>query len=205
MMTIQERFDGLGRRLSLVIKHLAISQSEFARQLGASPGFVSDVVRGVKRPGGEFLLGIKQTFGISADWLLAGDGTMFGGAGINLDLFRAIRLQVALARAGVVDANECALRLLVLIRDGHLKDVAEPDVLAFVEQLRPCDDDIELVMQLYNGHIGTPDPVIQHRNILVAAVAYFEAHKPIDKVAALAMASGANIRTIAGVNAQNEG
>lgn len=78
-------------------------------------------------------------------------------------------------------------------------------MLAFVEQLRPCDDDIELVMQLYNGHIGTPDPVIQHRNILVAAVAYFEAHKPIDKVAALAMASGANIRTIAGVNAQNEG
>ncbi|WP_198363196.1 helix-turn-helix domain-containing protein [Thauera sinica] len=71
--------DGLGARLSLAILHLAISQSEFARQVGASPGFISDVVRGVKRPGAEFLFGIKQTFGISTDWLLSGDGTMLGG------------------------------------------------------------------------------------------------------------------------------
>ena len=110
---IPDGLDGLGARLSLAILHLAISQSEFARRLGSSPGFVSDIVRGVKKPGAEFLAGIKQTFGISTDWLLIGDGTMFGGAGINLDLLRAIRLQVAVARAAVVEDNPTAKALLL--------------------------------------------------------------------------------------------
>ncbi|WP_296753867.1 helix-turn-helix transcriptional regulator [Thiobacillus sp.] len=49
----------------MAILHLSISQSEFGRRLGSSPGFVSDVVRGLKKPGAEFLLCVKQIFGIS--------------------------------------------------------------------------------------------------------------------------------------------
>jgi transcriptional regulator with XRE-family HTH domain len=186
--------DGLGARLSLAILHLAISQSEFARRLGSSPGFVSDIVRGVKKPGAEFLAGIKQTFGISTDWLLIGEGTMFGGVGINLDLLRAIRLQIAIARAAVAENNPAAQALLLLIRDGRLAEAADDPVLrAFLDQVCASGDDFELATELYNGHLWTSDPVAQQRNLLAAAIVHFEAGKPLDKIATLARASGAAV------------
>lgn len=183
--------DGLGARLSLAILHLAINQSEFARRLGSSPGFVSDVLRGVKKPGSEFLAGVKQTFGISIDWLLAGEGTMYGGSPINLDLFRTIRLQVALARAAVIDDNPTAKALLSHIRDDSLKEAVEDSALqTFLDQLCAHGDDFDLATELYNGHLWTTDPINQHHNLLAAAIVHFEARKPLDKLSTLVRASG---------------
>ena len=78
--------DGFATRVGQAIAHTGLNQSEFARQLGVSAGFVSDVVRGQKKPGAEFLHAIRTTFGISVDWLLTGEGTVTGGSGIDLDL-----------------------------------------------------------------------------------------------------------------------
>lgn len=198
--------DGFGARLALAILHLAINQSEFARRLGSSPGFISDVVRGVKKPGAEFLAGVKQTFGISTDWLLTGDGTMFGGSGINLDLLQAIRLQVAVARAAVAENNPTAKALLLLIRDGRLDAAtADPALRAFLDQLCADGGDFELATELYNGHLWTTDPATQQRNLLAAALAHFEARKPLDKLASLAKASGATIQINIGTNQRNAG
>lgn len=55
---------GLGPRLGQVITHIQLSQSEFARRIGVSAGFMSEVVRGNKRPGAEFLLAIHGLRGI---------------------------------------------------------------------------------------------------------------------------------------------
>lgn len=185
----KDSLDGLGARLALAILHLGISQSEFARRLGSSPGFVSDVVRGVKKPGAEFLFGIKQTFGISADWLLGGTGTMHGGGGINLDLLRTIRLQAAVAKAAIVQGDPTAKALLLLIRDGRLAEAGnEPELRTYLDRLCPEDRDRDLADELYNGHLWTDDPATQQRNLLSAAVAYFEARKPLDKFAALSRA-----------------
>ena len=120
---------------------------------------------------------------------------MFGGAGINLDLLRAIRLQVAVARAAVVEDNPTAKALLLLIRDGRLGEAtADPALRTFLDQLCASGDDFELVTELYNGHLWTTDPATQQRNLLAAAVAHFEARKPLDKIASLAKASGATIQ-----------
>lgn len=198
--------DGLGARLSLAILHLGVNQSEFARRLGASPAFISDIVRGLKKPGAEFLAGIKQNFGISIDWLLTGDGTMFGGAGINLDLLRAIRLHVAVARAAMLEDNPTAKALLLLIRDGRLSEAtADLTLRAFLDQLCAGGDDFELVTELYNGHLWETDPSAQQRNLLAAAVAHFETRKPIDKLATLAQASGTTIQINIGTNQRNAG
>ena len=62
--------DGFATRVGQAIGHTGLNQSEFARQLGVSAGFVSDVVRGQKKPGAEFLYAVRATFGISVDWLL---------------------------------------------------------------------------------------------------------------------------------------
>lgn len=202
----KDSLDGLGARLALAILHLGISQSEFARRLGSSPGFVSDVVRGVKKPGAEFLFGVKQTFGISADWLLTGVGTMHGGGGINLDLLRTIRLQVAVAKAAIAQGDPTAKALLLLIRDGRLAEAGnEPELRAYLDQLCPEDSERDLADELYNGHLWSDDPATQQRNLLAAAVAHFEARKPLDKLATLAKASGSTIHIDISTNQRNAG
>jgi len=55
---------------------------------------------------------------VSIDWLLSGEGATVGGVGIRHELLRAIRLQVEVARAAVVDNDPVARALLVLIREG---------------------------------------------------------------------------------------
>jgi transcriptional regulator with XRE-family HTH domain len=181
--------EGLGVRLALAIAHLSISQSEFARRLGSSPGFVSDVVRGLKKPGAEFLFGVKRMCGISTDWLLTGLGTMHGGEGIHLDLLRTIRLQVAVAKAAIVQGDVTAKALLLLIRDGRLQEADnQPELRAYLDRLCPEDSERDLADELYNGHLWTDDPATRQRNLLAAAVAYFEARKPLDRLAALGRA-----------------
>ena len=198
--------DGFATRVGQAIAHTGLNQSEFARQLGVSAGFVSDVVRGQKKPGAEFLHAIRTTFGISVDWLLTGEGTVTGGSGIDLDLLRTIRLQIAVARSAVIDGNTTAKALLLLIRDGRLGEAtADPALRTFLDQLCASGDDFELVTELYNGHLWTTDPATQQRNLLAAAVAHFEARKPLDKIASLAKASGATIQINIGTHQRNAG
>lgn len=181
-----EALASLPARLAQVVAYAGVSQAELARRIGASAGFVSDVLRGVKRPGVEMLMGLREAFGVSVDWLLSGEGTMIGGAGIRHDLFRAIRLQIAVARAAVMDHDPTARALLLLIREGQLAAAAEdPAFKVLLDRVAPEDGDLDLAVELYNGHQWATDPVSQRRNLLAAAVAHFEARKPVDRLAAL--------------------
>lgn len=198
--------EGFAARLAQLIAQTGLNQSEFARQLGVSAGFVSDAARGVKKPGAEFLYAVRTVFGASVDWLLTGEGTMHGGSGIDLDLLRTIRLQIAVARAAVIDADPTAKALLLLIRDGRLQEVAaDPDLRSFLDRIAPDNGDVDLASELYNGHLWTNDPAAQRRNLLAAAIAHFEARKPIDKVAALARATGATIQINISPSQRNAG
>ena len=51
----------------------------------------------------------------------------------------------------------------------------------------------------------TTDPATQQRNLLAAAIAHFEARKPLDKFASLAKASGATIQINIGTHQRNAG
>jgi len=177
---------GIAGRLQQVLAHAGLSQTELARRLGLSAGYVSEVVRGIKRPGTEFFIGIRRELKVSIDWLLSGEGAMVGGVGIRHELLRAIRLQVEVARAAVVDNDPVARALLVLIREGQLQTAtSDPQFVALLERLAPQDGQLDLAVELYNGHLWASDPVVQRRNILAAAVAHFEARKPVNKMAAL--------------------
>ncbi|UCV16647.1 helix-turn-helix domain-containing protein [Quatrionicoccus australiensis] len=198
--------EGLALRFAQAISHTGLNQSEFARTLGISAGFVSDVVRGQKKPGAEFLYAVRTTFGISVDWLLTGEGNLTGNSGIDLDLLRTVRLQIAVARSAIIDANPTAKALLLLIRDGRLQEAAaEPDIRAFLDLVAPTDPDAELAIELYNGQLWTTDAGAQRRNLLAAAMAHFEARKPIDKVAALARSSGSTIQINISPSQRNAG
>jgi hypothetical protein len=118
---------------------------------------------------------------------------MIGGAGIRHDLFRAIRLQIAVARAAVIEGDATARALMLLIREGQLAAAADDPVFGdLLDRVAPDDADLDLAVELYNGHQWTSDPLSQRRNLLAAAAAHFEARKPIDRWAAV---TGARDRT----------
>ena len=106
-----------------------------------------------------------------------------------------ILLQIAVARNAVIDADPTATALLLLIREGRLQEVAaDPALGAFLDRLATDGSDFDLATELYNGHLWTDDSDAQRRNLLAAAIAHFEARKPIDKLASLARASGMNVQ-----------
>lgn len=202
----EARLAGFADRLSQAIAHSGLNQSEFARKAGASPGFVSELVRGNKKPGADFLCTVRLTFSISIDWLLTGDGTMAGAGAINLALMRLIRLYVALARAAVLDENSTAKLLANLIRDGRIHEVLkEAEMASFVESMASLPQDEDLALELYNGHLETQDPIEQQRNLLAAAMAHFESRKPFNKMAVLSRALGATVQINIGTSQRNAG
>jgi len=202
----EARLAGFADRLSRAIAHSGLNQSEFAKAVGVSPGFVSELVRGNKKPGAEFLCAVRLVFGISADWLLTGSGTMAGAGAINLVLMRSIRLYLAMARAAVLDENTTAQLLTNLIRDGRINDVLrEAEMASFVESMASLPGDEDLALELYNGHLETQDPIEQQRNVLAAAIAHFESRKPFDKMAVLSRVLGAALQINIGTSQRNAG
>lgn len=204
--SVEEKLRLFSQRLTQAIARSGLNQSEFARKIGMSPGFVSDMVRGNKKPGSEFLCAVRLEFGISADWLLTGDGAMSGGGLIDLDLLRSIRLYVALARAAVVEQNPTAKVIANLVRDGRLNEVLQDvDIASFVESMTSLEEDTDLALELYNGHLETQEPIEQQRNLLAAAMVHFEARKPFNRMAALSRTAGTTLQINVGTNQRNAG
>jgi transcriptional regulator with XRE-family HTH domain len=179
--------EGFRARLTQAIKNSGLNQTEFARQLNTSPGFVSDLVRGEKKPGIDFLLAIKARFGISPDWLLTGDGSLSGAATIDMSVMGLIRLQVSVVRCATLDQNPTAKALLLLLRDGREAEIlADKGFRKLVEALQPEAADTDLAMHLYNSHIQIADAAMRRQLVLAGAISHFESRKPADKLATLA-------------------
>ncbi|MFM2407783.1 MAG: hypothetical protein RL358_525 [Pseudomonadota bacterium] len=185
--------DEVAARLMLSIAKSGLNQAEFARRLGVSAGFVSDAARGIKKPGTDFLLGMRTVFGISIDWLLTGEGTMHGGSGIDVELMRSIRLQIDVVRAAVMTGDSIARQLLRSICEGKLQESTVDSLMSSVlNRISPEDNDFNFALELYNGHLWTDDADAQRRNLLAAAIAHYEARIPIDKVKMLSRVSSAS-------------
>jgi transcriptional regulator with XRE-family HTH domain len=184
-MPNQEDFDekmldanGFGNRLLIAIQQSGINQSEFARRLGVSTGFTSEVVRGLKKPGADYLYGIKILLGVSIDWLLTGEGTMYGANKLDVELFRTIRLQIALARAAVIESDSEAKSLIALIRgNSSISSETASSSSAYLDQLSAQDIDLDLAVALYTTFLQSGSKHQDRRNLLDAAIAYFEANR----------------------------
>jgi transcriptional regulator with XRE-family HTH domain len=61
----------VGRRIR-ELRGFDMTQAEFARRIGVTQGYLSEVERGHKEPGAAVLLAISREFGKSVDWLLTG-------------------------------------------------------------------------------------------------------------------------------------
>lgn len=64
-------------RITKIRSVMGLNQSEMAKSLGVSQGFLSDVEKGKKIPGSDFLISLKKYCNVSIDWLITGNGNMF--------------------------------------------------------------------------------------------------------------------------------
>ncbi|MDF0379020.1 helix-turn-helix transcriptional regulator [Methylophilus sp. YYY-1] len=178
--------DAFAARFSLVIQHTKLNQSEFARRLDTSATFVGDVLRGLKKPGAEFLYQLNRVFSVSVDWLLTGKGTIHNACKVDVELMQAISLQVLVARLAIIENDATAQALLTLIREGLLDlKCSNPQMDAYLHRIRPDDSDWRIAIGIYNGHLWTDNPDFQRRNTLEAAISYFEVNQPVSKLASL--------------------
>lgn len=66
--------ENIGTRLERFIQSQNLNQAQFAERIQCSPGFISDVVRGNKKPGADILERIHEEFHVSLNWLVCGKG-----------------------------------------------------------------------------------------------------------------------------------
>jgi XRE family transcriptional regulator, fatty acid utilization regulator len=62
----------IGRRIR-ELRGFDMTQTDFARRIGVTQGYLSALENGEKEPGSAVLLAIRQEFGQSVDWLLTGE------------------------------------------------------------------------------------------------------------------------------------
>jgi len=187
-MTVQTASDvvdvGFCERFGEMLNQLNLSQNEFARQLGSTSAFVSNIARGKSKPGLEFLQRIAETFGISLDWLVLGKGSSGGQQGLNAEWHYAVMLRVALAQLiaeGNSDAETLAKELLEPM--GVEKAIADTHENLLAE-LNARTSQAHLIATLYNQYLSEQD--IQRRNAdaLTSAIASLQARKA-DPLAAM--------------------
>jgi transcriptional regulator with XRE-family HTH domain len=170
----QIELQSVADRVRQVLVATSLSQAELARKLGLSDGFMSQVVRGLKRPGTEFFTSLNRELGVSIDWLLAGRGSMFCLA-ISEQLLSTIRIQVATARAAYVDNDPDAKELLAFMASGRAAtELDQKRFNALLDRIAPEDPDTRLAVQLYNAHQWAPDPKTQRDDLLASAIGLFE-------------------------------
>ena len=64
-------------RLQKVYQALSINQTNFAKEVGISPGNISEMMRGRSKPSADVLIKMYNTYKINISWLLTGAGSMF--------------------------------------------------------------------------------------------------------------------------------
>jgi transcriptional regulator with XRE-family HTH domain len=186
---MSDSLEGLGHRLAQVCAREGLNQSEFALRIGVTPGFVSDILRGNKKPGCEFLFNLRQSLGVGIDWLLTGKGSMYGGEPIEIGLFQHIVWQIQLVRAALIDEQPAARQLL-----DSLYQQPDTDTTTFTASDWQAShtslslDDLALATVLYNSHLWTQDADQRIRNIHAAVLTHFQVQKPANHLQSLANA-----------------
>ena len=69
--------DNISHRISLIIQQRGIKKVEFARKIGVSQAFVSELCSGAKNPSDRTISDICREFNVSETWLRTGEGEMF--------------------------------------------------------------------------------------------------------------------------------
>ncbi|NSL53544.1 helix-turn-helix domain-containing protein [Uliginosibacterium aquaticum] len=176
--------DGFCARFGQLLAALNISQNEFARQLGSTSAFISNLARGKSRPGLDFLAKISTTFGVSLDWLVLGKGTLRGDPFIDPEWLHTAALRVELAMLMAAGNPEAKALVSELLGERPPALTVTPARQALLDMLAAATSRDPLVTSLYNRYLSQRDPVERARAALRAAMQQLQANSS-DPLAAL--------------------
>jgi transcriptional regulator with XRE-family HTH domain len=179
----------IGKRVAEIAAAEGLNQQAFAQRIGISPGFLSSVIRDLKVPGSEFLFSLKQVFSVSIDWLLTGEGTMYGRNGIDVELLQNILLQYQLWYAAQVEASPAAQSLLQEIIEvtSSRERTSSEDQQHFLAQCQAVSNLLRGAAFLYNSRTYAKDQQDRHAEIQAAVRNYIASHHVPDIAAALGL------------------
>ena len=146
--------DDFGVRLLSLIKQNNLTQSAFANRLCASPSFISDLIRGVKKPGTEILIRIKNNFVVNIDWLLFGGKDLSEKGVINAELLKAIALRVVLIRAVLADDKK-AINIFSRTHKNNIDELLKMKNMGYQFDSAKIANDIDIVLDLYNQYASS--------------------------------------------------
>ena len=75
--------NSVGARIRTLREHLRLTQADFSAAVNVSRSFVSKLESDAELPGRGLLLAIAHEFGVSLDWLAAGNGNMQPAHALN--------------------------------------------------------------------------------------------------------------------------
>lgn len=176
--------DTLGLRLSQLIATRDLTQGEFAKRLGSSPAFISDMIRGVKKPGADFLIRLANEYQVSIDWLLMGKGSIDGRSRLDEEWLQMVMLRVDLAQwatAGNIDAARIADQLL----GREITEIYDPsDLDGVLGCLAQVNEQGALIAKLYNNFLLGADQELRAKQVLQSALQHFKSRQA-DPLAAM--------------------
>jgi transcriptional regulator with XRE-family HTH domain len=163
------KIDKFGERLLLLIKSNNLNQSDFANRLSASPSFVSDLIRGVRKPGTEILIRIKNNFNVSIDWLLFGEDVMQEERLLNVELLKAIALRVDIVKAALSGNSQAISTLNAMcpsIKDKLITELS----LSYTLDSNQITKDVDVINKLYVTFLNSQINDDLYKKIIESAV-----------------------------------
>jgi transcriptional regulator with XRE-family HTH domain len=163
------KISDFGERLLWLIKSNQLNQSSFANKLSVAPNFVSDLVRGIRKPGTEILIRIKNNFNVSIDWLLFGEENHKEEKIINIDLFKAIALRVDIVKAALSGNSQAISTLNAMcpsIKDKLITELS----LSYTLDANQIAKDIDVINKLYVTFLNTQINDDLYKKIIESAV-----------------------------------
>lgn len=172
------RPETFGERLGELIEQRGLKQTQAARQLKCSSGFLSDVVNNLKRPGLDFLERVAEEFEVSLDWLVLGRSTPHSPHPVDLNHHRLVVGAIEVVRAALLENDPGALATL----EDLLSPAAKRDLLTQerVESLQHWSNRAEtalLAIGVHNTFLQQPGLAARVHGALSTALALFQTRR----------------------------
>lgn len=162
--------DDFHERLIQLIAVLNISQNEFARRIGSTSAFISNLTTGKSKPGLEFLQKIAETFEVSLDWLVLGKGTTYGDQYIDPEWFHTVLLRVVLAEQAAHSDQEALALVAELLGETQVSKNNSPARQQLLNLLAASTEHSLLLSTLYNRYLPMTDATLRSKEVLRAAM-----------------------------------
>lgn len=165
-------------RFAELLQHRGMNQTQAARVLGCSSGFISDLIHDVKRPGLDFLERLQAEFDVSLDWLVGGRGLPEAPRPIDLTTHRLIVGAVEVVRAGLLENDTDALLMVEeLLREGNRVETLTRKQVSALQAWATRSETALLAPSIHNTNLNVQSTRARVMSAITISMALFQSRR----------------------------